>query len=143
MFLARRVKSEQEEKIAGEILKQYGIEDAVNFNSVKYVMEIDDKIVGVSKVDFHDNIGILKYAAIDKSEVGDGLGDALLRAIFNYCISNGIDKVYYPTNDEYLSKFGFVEKTNTVSIENESKTFNLELELEPFFSAPCKGSQHI
>lgn len=143
MFLARRVRSEEEEKIADKILKQYDIEDVVNFNSAKYVMEIDNRVVGVSKVDFHDNIGVLKYGVIDKKETGDGLGDALLRAIFNYCISNDIDKIYYPATNEYLSKFGFIEKTNTLKINGKDEQFSLELELEPFFSSPCKGSKHI
>lgn len=143
MFLARKVKSENEEKIADEILKQYNIEDVVNYNSAKYVLVVDDELVGVSKVDFHENIGVLKYLTIDKKAVGDGLGDALIRAILNYCIMNGIDKVYYPTTDSYLIKIGFKEKKNCLKINGENREFLLELELEPFFTAPCKGSQGI
>lgn len=143
MFLARKVRSEEEEKIADKILQQYNIEDEVNFQSVKYVMEIEERVVGVSKVDFHENIGVLKYMAIDKEEVGDDLGDALLRAIFNYCINNGIDKIYYPTKDSYLIKFGFKEKQNKLKVDGEEKEFSLELELEPFFTAPCKGSLYV
>ena len=141
MFLARKVKSENEERIADEILKQYDIEDVVNYNSAKYVLIVDDKLVGVSKVDFHENIGVLKYLVIDKKEVGDDLGDALIRAVLNYAIVNGIDKVYYPTVDSYLTRLGFVEKENCLKIDGEDRKFLLELELEPFFSAPCKSSQ--
>ena len=143
MFLARKVKSENEEKIADEILKQYDIEDVVNYNSAKYVLVVDDSLVGVSKVDFHENIGVLKYLAIDKSAIGNGLGDALIRAILNYCIMNGIDKVYYPMVDSYLTKLGFVEKKNCLKIDGERREFALEIELEPFFAARCKGSTWI
>ena len=143
MFLARKVKSESEEKIAGEILKQYDIEDVVNYNGAKYVLIVDGSLVGVSKVDFYENIGVLKYLAIDKKAVGDGLGDALIRAILNYAIMNDIDKVYYPTTDSYLTKIGFIEKKNCLKIDVENKEFLLEIELEPFFSAPCKGSKGI
>ena len=139
MFLARRVKSIEEEQIADKILKQYDIEDVQNFESTKYVLIVDEKLVGVSKVDFHGNIGVLKYLVIDKNEVGDDLGDALIRAIFNYCIVNNIDKIYYPTVNSYLSKVGFIEKENYLDIDGENKKFAVELELEPFFSAPCKG----
>lgn len=143
MFLARKVKSEIEEKIADKILEQYDIEDVVNYNSAKYVLVVDDNLVGVSKVDFHENIGVLKYLVIDKKEVGDDLGDALIRAVLNYAIMNGIDKVYYPTVDSYLTKLGFVEKKNSLNIDGENKEFLLELELEPFFAAPCKSSQGV
>lgn len=141
MFLARKVRSVEEEQIADQILEQYDIEDEVNYQSAKYVIEVEEKVVGVSKVDFHENIGILKYMTIDKDEVGDDLGDALLRAVLNYSVNNGIDKVYYPEKDSYLIKFGFSEKENTTTIDGEKRKFELELELEPFFSSPCKGSQ--
>lgn len=143
MFLARKVKSENEEKIADKILEQYNIEDVVNYNSAKYVLIVDDKLVGVSKVDFHENIGVLKYLVIDKKEVGDDLGDALIRAVLNYAIMNGIDKVYYPTVDSYLTRLGFIEKKNSLNIDGENKEFLLELELEPFFAAPCKSSKGV
>lgn len=143
MFLARKVRSVEEEQLTDKILQQYNIEDQVNYQSAKYVIEVDGRVVGVSKVDFHENIGVLKYMVIDKAEVGDDLGDALLRAVFNYSINNGIDKIYYPKKDSYLTKFGFSEKENTVTINGEKKQFELQLELEPFFSLPCKGSKHI
>lgn len=143
MFLARKVKSIEEEQEADKILKQYNIEDEINYNSAKYVILLDGELSGVSKVDFHENIGVLKYVAIDKEKVGTALGDALLRAVFNYSIDNGIDKVYYPSENEYLIKFGFKEKQNCLKINNEEQKFNLELELEPFFSAPCKGSKYV
>lgn len=139
MFLARRVKSIEEEQIADKILKQYDIEDVQNFDSTKYVLIVDDKLVGVSKVDFHGSIGVLKYLVIDKNEVGDDLGDALIRAIFNYCIMNNIEKIYYPNINSYLSKVGFIEKENSLDIDGENRIFAIELELEPFFSSPCKG----
>lgn len=143
MFLARKVKSENEEKVADKILQQYDIEDVVNYNSAKYVLIVDDELVGVSKVDFHENIGVLKYLVIDKKEVGDDLGDALVRAVLNYAIVNGIDKVYYSTVDSYLTRLGFVEKKNCLKIDGQDREFLLELELEPFFSAPCKSSQGV
>lgn len=143
MFLARKVKSIEEEQETDKILEQYNIEDEINYNSAKYVILLDGELSGVSKVDFHENIGVLKYIAIDKEKVGTALGDALLRAVLNYSIVNGIDKVYYPSKNEYLIKFGFKEKKNCLKINGEGQNFALELELEPFFSAPCKGSKYV
>lgn len=140
MLIARPIKTEEEIKRSNEILKQYNIEDNSNAENIKYILIIDGEIVGISRVDIHGTNGVLKYVAIDKKAVNDDLGDALLRSIFNYCLNHDVYKVYYPEHNEYLLKKSFVENKTTIDIDGEEKEFPLEIDLEPFFTLPCKGS---
>ena len=143
MLLARRPMDEKEDNLSNEILKQYDMKDEFKLNSVKYLLIIEDRIVGLSKVEYYENIGILKYVAISKDAVGDNLGDALLRSIFNYCLNNKIEKVYYPELNPYLLKKGFKESNNSFDIEGKKEEFLLEIDLDAFFTAPCQGSKGI
>lgn len=143
MILSRKPKDEKEDKLSNEILKQYDIEDKFKLNSVKYLLILDEEIVGLSKVEYYNDIGVLKYIVISKDEVGDNLGDALLRSIFNYCLNNDIHKIYYPNVDSYLLKMGFIESKSYLEIENKKQEFLLELDLEKFFTAPCRSSKGI
>lgn len=140
MLIARPIKTDEEIKRSNEILEQYNIEDDSKAENIKYIMIIDGEIVGVSRVDIHGTNGVLKYVVIDKKEVNDDLGDALLRSIFNYCLNHNIDKVYYPEHNEYLLKKSFIENKTILKIDNEEKEFPLEIDLETFFTMPCKGS---
>ena len=143
MILSRKPRDEKEDKLSNEILKQYDISDEFKLNSVKYLLIVDERIVGVSKVEYNNNIGVLKYIVISKDETGDNLGDALLRSIFNYCINNNIDKIYYKCMDKYLLKIGFTENKNCLEFEDEKQEFLLELDLEKFFASPCKSSKGL
>lgn len=143
MLLARRPMDEKEDNLSNEILKQYDMKDEFKLNSVKYLLIIDDRIVGLSKVEYYENIGVLKYVVISKDDVGDNLGDALLRSIFNYCLNNKIEKVYYPELNPYLLKKGFKESKNSLDIEGKKEEFLLEIDLDIFFTAPCQGSKGI
>lgn len=140
MLIARPIKTDEEIEQSNEILKQYKIEDNANSENIKYILIIDGEIVGVSRVDIHGNNGVLKYVAIDKKEVKDDLGDALLRSIFNYCLNHNVDKVYYKESNEYLLKKSFVENKTAIDIDGEEKEFPLEIDLNTFFTMPCKGS---
>lgn len=140
MIIARPIKTDQEIKESNKILEQYNMKDNSNKENIKYILIVDEKIVGVSRIDIYGTNGVLKYVTIDKKEVKDDLGDALLRSIFNYCLNHNIDKVYYPEHNEYLLKKGFIENKKTLEIGKEDKEFLLEVDLNTFFTAPCKGS---
>ena len=143
MLLARKPMDEKEDEMSNEILKQYNIEDEFKLSTVKYILIIEEEIVGLSKVEFYDRIGILKYVAISKDQTGDNLGDALLKSIFNYCLNNDVHKIYYPTLDSYLIKVGFKESKNHLEVENETQEFLLEIDLDKFFTTPCQSSKGI
>ena len=140
MLIARPIKTDEEIKKSNEILEQYDIKDSSKNKNIKYILIIDGEIVGISRVDIHGTNGVLKYVAIDKKETKDDLGDALLRSIFNYCLNNNVDKVYYKEVNEYLLKKSFVENNKMIDINGEEKEFALEIDLNTFFTAPCKGS---
>ena len=140
MLIARPIKTDEEIKKSNEILEQYDIKDSSKNKNIKYILIIDGEIVGISRVDIHGTNGVLKYVAIDKKETKDDLGDALLRSIFNYCLNNNVDKVYYKEVNKYLIKKSFVENNKMIDINGEEKEFALEIDLNTFFTALCKGS---
>lgn len=133
MLLARKPKTQAEDELSNEILKQYDIEDEFEIASVKYLLIIDEEIVGLSKVYVKNDIGVLKYVVIRKDYIGDNLGDALLRSILNYCINNGIKTIYFSEKNSYLVKKGFSE--------SKKQGFSLEIDLDEFFKAPCQSSK--
>lgn len=135
MIISRRVNSEEELKASNLILKSYDIlEKEDTDNSIKYVIIEDNKVKGVCKVVYDGSEGILNYVVIDKNETGQNLGEALIRATFNSCLSNGVKKIYFETKNDYLLKKGFKEKNNIYN----KKSFSLEIDLEKFFASPCK-----
>lgn len=114
----------------------------LNENNFIYILEADDKIIGVCSIDKQSTNGILKFIVISKELRGQKLGDGLLRATFNYCLRNGINEVYYHKKDSFLVSIGFTAiKSNTVPKVVKEKTQSDEIlhcNLEDFFSRGCK-----
>lgn len=133
MLIARPIKTNQETILAREILSQYDIVDGNDRRNIKYIIMTQGEIVGVSRIDLYKDRGVFKYIAIDKDKTKNNLGDALLRSIFNYCLNRNISKVYYEEENSYLMKKGFVKSNNS--------DFTMEIDLNTFFTEPCKGSK--
>ena len=135
MIICRKINSERELKDSNSILKNSNIiETEHSKEDIKYILIEDNDVKGVCRVLYDNSIGLLDYIVIDKKEIGSNLGDALLRATFNNCLNNGIKKIYFKDKDIYLLKKGFKEKHTLY----EGVNYLIEIDLEDFFSIPCK-----
>ncbi|EOD01089.1 GNAT family N-acetyltransferase [Caldisalinibacter kiritimatiensis] len=141
MIISRKVKDENELFEIKKILEEKGINDKFDNNQIVYILIENSKIIGVSKVTRHNNIGILNYVFVTKSKRGENLGDGLMRALFNHCLLNGIFNIYYSGVNDYLLKKGF-KKMDKVNLNEDikqilSKSQILSLNLNDFFSSGC------
>ena len=116
MIIGRKIKTCDEKERLEDILSYYSIMDCNDENSVIYVLEEDDTIIGGCRISLYNDIGVLKYLVIDNNKTGEDLGDGLLRSTLNYCYLNGIEKLYYPKINSYLLKKGLLLRMPAVTL---------------------------
>ncbi len=126
MLLLRGYIGDEINKIKS-ILNKEGIEDTI-LDGIVYVVIDNEELVGVGKAKPNKK-SELDYLVIREDKRNQGLGDALLRAILNKLYNQGIEKLYYKSNDTYLMKKGFV-----LNDANE-----LELNIPDFFNKGCNS----
>ncbi len=127
MLLLRQYVIDEVDKIFS-ILKTEGIED-LNLDGIVYVVIDDRDLVGVGKTKSKDEKWLLEYVVIRDDKRNQSLGDALLRAILNKLYNQGIEYIYYKTDNKYLMKKGFVLNDDNM----------LELNIPEFFSKGCNS----
>lgn len=128
MIIARKMCYNQEKDKIMDILNKNGINARFSFKDDIYILKENESIIGVSKVVFNSiSSAILDYLVIDKSKRGEDLGDGLLRAVLNYCMSKGITIVYFSQFNNYLVNKGFEQVDNGI----------LKCDLNKFFSKGC------
>lgn len=144
MITGRIVKTDDDLKRVNELLASNSIENITDLNEKNtiYILEEDDRIIGVCEIENYNSYGILRYIVIFRDFRGQKLGDGLLRATFNYCLRNGIQEIYYDKKDSFLASSGFsltssdvIPKTVREKIPSDEI---LQCNLEDFFSKGCK-----
>lgn len=144
MISGRIVKTDNDIERVNGLLASNSIENIKDLNkrNIIYMLEEDDNILGVCKIENYNYYGILSYIVISKDFRGQKLGDGLLRATFNYCLRNGIQEIYYDKKDSFLTTSGFslassevIPKTVREKIPSDEI---LRCNLEDFFSKGCK-----
>jgi len=109
------------------------INENIEKEQILYLLEENNRIKGYCKISMNDLKWILESIFIDEDSRGEDLGDGLLRATFNFCFRRGINEIYYPDKNEYLSKKGFTE-----IIREDKEDMALLCDLELFFNKGCK-----
>lgn len=128
MLLLREYKLIESEDIKN-LLFEEDIED-LDLEGLIYVVIDNDELIGVSKVEKEDEKFILKYLVIKHDRRGDNLGEALLRALVSKLDNQGVDRIYYKYNSDYLINKGFYLNENN----------RLELNIVKFFKNGCECS---
>lgn len=128
MLILRDYNLEESEEIK-RILIEENIVDLIIADLIYVVLDNND-LIGISKVEKEDDNFILKYLVIKHERRGENLGDALLRALLSKLDNQGIEKIYYKENNNYLLKKGFILNENN----------QLELNITSFFNEGCKCS---
>ncbi|MCR3955752.1 MAG: GNAT family N-acetyltransferase [Gudongella sp.] len=67
----------------------------------------DGKLFGTTQIVLEDGKAYIQFVFIDKEYRGQGLGNAMVRSLFNKLEMNGFNMVYSKIEDEYLEKIGF------------------------------------
>ena len=129
-MVLREINKEEYSKIKS-ILERENIKDNL-LKGIVYVFIDNNIIIGVGKIRFEDDSGILEYIIIEEEYRGSNLGDALLRALLFKAESIGIKKVFYYNKNDYLFKKGF-----KYSGEKETNSYKMFLNIEDFFSKGC------
>jgi len=146
MIICRKIETCGEKEQLKEILRYYKIKDSSDRNSIIYIIEENDRIIGGSSILLYDDIGILEYLVIEGSKTGSDLGDGLLRSILNYCKLNGLKRVLYPSQDLYLLKKGFIcnyNESNSNSLDERVNKYKLVCHIDDFFNNSCKHERNI
>jgi len=142
MIIGRKIKMSGEKERLEEILSYYKIKDYNDENSIIYVLEEDDTIIGGCRISVNNNIGVLKYLVIDHNKTGENFGDGLLRAALNYCYLNGIKKVYHSKTNSYLLKKGFIHNSKGDNSSGLCRDIQSNSDLvcivDEFFSKGCR-----
>ncbi|MGF7057046.1 GNAT family N-acetyltransferase [Brassicibacter mesophilus] len=141
MIIGRKIKISGEKERLEDILSYYNIKDYNDKNSIIYVLEEDDTIIGGCRISLYNDIGVLEYLVIEHNKTGENFGDGLLRAALNYCYLNGIKKVYHDKTDSYLLRKGFVRNLKQVSASELNSDIQNSCHLvcivDEFFSKGC------
>lgn len=143
MIVVRRTENAEENKTIDEMLRKYNIISNKNVNNIYFVMEDNDTIVGGCSIMINNGYAVVDFLIIEESRRREKLGDGLLKAVFNYCLRNGINKAYFVGDNHYLIKKGFnkvdkdvKELALTTTIGSDSL---LECDIEEFFKKGCSS----
>ena len=98
-----------------------------------FIIKREESILGLGSFSFINNKAIIKNIFVKENYRKMGLGESLLRTILYFLYISGTKIVYYLEDDtniyNYLSKFGF----------SKSDVNGLYIDIEKFFSQPCRG----
>lgn len=129
MLVLREIESKEFNKVK-VILEKENIEDDLT-NGVIYILTDGNCIMGIGKLVFQNEYGILRYIVIKEEYRGFDFGDSMLRSLIFKAQSLGIKEIYHAHNEKYLLKKGF--KDNKMRTMNDYK---LHLNTDEFFQ--CK-----
>ncbi len=143
MIVIRKTEDMEEKRIIDEILGDARIDNSISDKGISYIIKDDSSIVGGCNFIISRDYAIINFLVIDTYRRGEKLGDGLLRAVLNHCLSNKIKKAYFIGDNQYLIKKGFykAEKSNeglTLSASMNSDII-LACDIEEFFSKGCSS----
>ncbi len=117
MLVARRLKHKDINNKVNELLGFHKVKLDSDENNITYILEDNDRIIGICQAEKYMYEGVLKYLLINTMDRGNNLGDGLLKATLNYLFVNGIEKVYFEKCNNYLIKKGFKVTNNSKEIK--------------------------
>lgn len=135
MIILNKIDKEEYEEV-NLILKKENIKDILD-NGIIYTLKENDVIMGVGKIKFEFNYGVLEYIVIKEEHRGANLGEALLRTLLFKAETSGIEKVFYIYKNNYLIKNGFANNRGA-----NRDLYSLYLEVSNFFNMGCRGDKN-
>ncbi len=141
MITIRRTRNDNENSKVLQMLKESNSDNSIDNGSIYYVVEDNSEIVGGCKFNVIDEYAIINFLVINENRRGENLGDGLLRAVLNYCSSQGVKNVFFMGDNHYFIKKGFLKvKEADEDLFSKIEIYTnsiLRCDIEEFFKKGC------